>query len=66
MEIKGTCVSKNFDETVCHQSEKKKDCIRERLEESAISALRLASRDVEVVIFQPLPITKNDRLQFFF
>ena len=50
MEIEGTCVSKNFDETVRLQSEKRQEWIREirgeRLQgiaEGASSAPRLAS-----------------------
>ena len=50
VEIEGTCVSKNFDETVRLQSEKKQEWIREirgeRLQgisEGASSAPRLAS-----------------------
>ena len=50
VEIEGTCVSKNFDETVCLQSETRREWIQEirgeRLQgiaEGASSALRLAS-----------------------
>ena len=46
MEIEGICLSKNFDETVRLQSEKRQEWIRERLlgiAEGATSAPRLAS-----------------------
>ena len=46
VQTKGTCESKNFDETVCLQTDKRKEKIRERLQgiaDGTSSASRLAS-----------------------